>query len=396
VKPQVLAILSFAAPIERGAAVIDGLKRIPEVAGDAGAARFAAVAATGVGAFGDALALYAPSIAGLRMQGRAGLLARALALEAWSAALHGDPGVAITAAGEGAGLARETAQPLMEATAQVAHAIAAALRGELEATESLAAEAEQTALRIGAGAILSATQLARGVAALASGRNADAYEHLARMYDPADLAYHRAIGCFAIADLADAAVHSGRHADAAAVVARLEALADLTPSPRLHDGLRYARALLAPDDEAEALFHAALDADMAHWPFLRARVQFAYGAWLRRQRRVADSRAPLRAARESFDALGTVPWGEHARQELRASGETSRRRAPEARDQLTAQELQIAQMAADGLTNREIGQRLYLSHRTVSTHLYRIFPKLGVTARAELRGALSDAALVPA
>jgi DNA-binding NarL/FixJ family response regulator len=103
---------------------------------------------------------------------------------------------------------------------------------------------------------------------------------------------------------------------------------------------------------------------------------------------VAESRAPLRAARESFDALGVIPWSDRARRELRASGEASRRRAPEARDQLTAQELQIAQMAADGLTNREIGQRLYLSHRTVSTHLYRIFPKLGVTARGELRGAL--------
>ena len=96
----------------------------------------------------------------------------------------------------------------------------------------------------------------------------------------------------------------------------------------------------------------------------------------------------LRATR--FDALGCAPWGEQARRELRASGERSRRRVPEARDQLTAQELQIAQLAAEGLSNREIGQRLFLSHRTVSTHLYRVFPKLGITSRAEL-----DAALAP-
>ena len=83
-----------------------------------------------------------------------------------------------------------------------------------------------------------------------------------------------------------------------------------------------------------------------------------------------------------------IPWSERARQQLRATGETSRPRSPEALDQLTPQELQILQMAAKGLTNREIGQMLYLSHRTVSSHLYRAFPKLGITSRAEIGSAL--------
>ena len=107
---------------------------------------------------------------------------------------------------------------------------------------------------------------------------------------------------------------------------------------------------------------------------------------------MADSRAPLREARDTFDAIGASNWGDLARSELRASGERSRRRVPEARDQLTAQELQIAQLAADGLSNREIGQRLYLSHRTISTHLYRVFPKLGIASRAELSAALASGA----
>jgi DNA-binding CsgD family transcriptional regulator len=153
----------------------------------------------------------------------------------------------------------------------------------------------------------------------------------------------------------------------------------------LQASLSYARPLLGDDEQAEELFQAGLSADLTRWPFFRARLLLAYGAWLRRQRRVAESRAPLRAAREAFDALGAVPWGERARQELRASGETSRKRTPGAWDQLSPQELQIAQMAAEGLSNREIGQRLYLSHRTVGSHLYRIFPKLGVTSRSELR-----------
>ena len=101
------------------------------------------------------------------------------------------------------------------------------------------------------------------------------------------------------------------------------------------------------------------------------------GGWLRRHRRQAESRPVLRAAIEAFDALGTVSWGDRAREELRASGETSRRRSVASWDQLSAQELQIAQMAANGLSNRDIGQRLYVSHRTVGSHLYRVYPKLG-------------------
>ena len=93
-----------------------------------------------------------------------------------------------------------------------------------------------------------------------------------------------------------------------------------------------------------------------------------------------------------FHAIGASSWADQARADLRASGERSRRRDPAARDELTAQELQIAQFAATGLSNREIGQRLYLSHRTISTHLYRVFPKLGFTSRAELGAALASGA----
>jgi DNA-binding CsgD family transcriptional regulator len=169
---------------------------------------------------------------------------------------------------------------------------------------------------------------------------------------------------------------------------QLELLARQTPSPWFHVGLLYARPLLATEEDAEPLFRAALATDMARWPLYRARLLLALGQWLRRQRRIADSRAPLRTARDAFDALGVGPWGERARQELRASGESSRRRTPDTRDELTPQELQITQMAAAGLSNREIGQRLYLSNRTVESHLYRVYPKLGVTSRAQLSDVL--------
>ena len=229
----------------------------------------------------------------------------------------------------------------------------------------------------------------RGIAALGAGRHGDAYEQLRRVFDPADPAHHYMKSLWALGDLAEAAVHSDHRDEARASLLReLEPAAARTPAPRIHVAVRHARALLARPEETERHYAVALAADLGSWPFARARLQLALGSWLRRQRRVADSRAPLRAARDAFDALGALPWGERARQELRASGESSRRRQPDARDELTPQELQIAQMAGDGLSNREIGQQLYLSHRTVGSHLYRVYPKLGITSRAELRDVL--------
>lgn len=187
-------------------------------------------------------------------------------------------------------------------------------------------------------------------------------------------------------------MHSGHQGEVRATVEEMEKLAAKARFPFLRASLTYVRPLLAKDADAAPLFQEALAADLSHWPFLRARLQLAYGAWLRRQRRAAESREPLRAARETFDVLGAVAWGERARQELRASGEKSRRRVPEARDSLSPQELQIAQMAAAGLSNREIGRRLFVSHRTVGSHLYHLFPKLGITSRAELSAALGGVA----
>jgi len=131
----------------------------------------------------------------------------------------------------------------------------------------------------------------------------------------------------------------------------------------------------------------AIEQDLANWHCYRGRMLLWYGRWLRPQRRVVESRATLRAAREGFDALAFPVPAEIARQELRASGETSRRRVPGAWDQLTPQELQIARLAAEGLSNREIGEQLYISHRTVGYHLHFIFTKLGLTSRGQLHAA---------
>ena len=246
---------------------------------------------------------------------------------------------------------------------------------------------------MGANCIVALAQFGRVSAALGASRHDDAYEAAERLFDPADPAHHPAMASWIIGDLAEAALHIGRVEEARARVAQIEAAAGENPTVWIALGLRHARALLADDEQAAERFEEALGADLARWPFQRARALLAHGQWLRRQRRITESRAALREARDTFDALGCAAFSEQARRELRASGESSRRRDPAARDQLTAQELQIARLAAEGLSNREIAQQLYVSHRTIGTHLYRIFPKLGITARGELASALAVAAL---
>lgn len=139
-------------------------------------------------------------------------------------------------------------------------------------------------------------------------------------------------------------------------------------------------------------YELALNAE-PKWPFEYARLQMAFGAWLRRQRRITESRPYLRAARDAFGALGVDPWAGKARVELRASRERIAEPSKAPRQPLSSQELQIAQMAASGLSNREIADRLFLSHRTVGAHLYRVYPKLGIASRSELARALAPTEL---
>ena len=386
---RLVAILAWADPLSSGADVIERLSELlPDPHGDGRAMRLYGMAATAVGHQELATGFLGAAIAALRADGRLALLAQALILRAWSGLHLGSWHASMPDLEEGGRLAAETSQPLWQARARAGEAALAGLRGEPDVAARLAAEVERVALPAHASAALADVQHARGIAALGAGNYADAHDQLWRVFDRGDAAHHYMKSLWAIGDLAEASVHTG-HADAARVLlAELEPAAAGTPSPRIQVAMRHARALLAEPEEATALYAAALDADLTSWPFARARLQLALGSWLRRHRRVAESRAPLRAARDAFDALGIVPWGERARQELRASGESSRRRAPDARDELTPQELQIAQMAGEGLSNREIGQQLYLSHRTVGSHLYRVYPKLGVTSRAELRDAL--------
>ena len=194
-----------------------------------------------------------------------------------------------------------------------------------------------------------------------------------------------------VLDLVEAATRTGRSDEAAAHVAAAQETGLPAISSRLALITAGAAATAADDDnEAIALYEQALDVpDAERWPFDLARVQLLFGERLRRSRSTTRSRQLLSVAHEVFERLGAQPWSQRASHELRATGLAIGKTTLGMPATLTPQQLEIAQLAAEGLTNKEIGERLFLSHRTVSTHLYQIFPKLGITSRAGLRDALN-------
>ena len=394
--PRLVVILAFSAPLDRGGVVIDQLAHAASSSGrDALSSGLLGGAATMIGAFDIAARFNAESIAGLRAQGRLSTLVRVLFHHAWSSFNLADWTVATAAADEVSRLSEETRQPDLAVGAQVVQSMLAAVRGETEVAEGLATEVERTVRSKGFGFMLALVQMARGLTSLSGGRHDEAYGHLIRLFDHADPAYHPFVCGWGMADLAEAAVPTGNRDAARALLAELQPIADQAPSTWLYMAIQYARPLLADNEDAEPLFKSALGAGMSRWPLYWARLQLAFGMWLRRQRRVGVARVALRTARDAFDALGALPWGDRARQELRAAGEMSSRPTPRALDQLSPQELQVALMAAEGMTNKGIGEQLYLSHRTVSTHLHRVYQKLGITARSQLRNALSTQTASP-
>lgn len=389
--PELLAILSMSDPDRALEAILAVSARTPPPLCDVETAFALGTALHYVGAFDRSAPYLREAIRALRDQARVWRLPEALALQAWNRIFVDNLNAASTAADEAVLLARDLRQPLWEAMSRIALSLVHALRGSTGDAESILRAAEGIAVPMRARAVLADAQFARAIIALADGSYDEAFEHLEQTLDPRDASHHYQRSAGRIGELAEAAVQAGRVDEARPLVARWGDAGrfERPPVTRLEVGLLYARALLAADEDAEAGFEAALHEDLSSWPLYRARLQLHYGMWLRRRRRISQARMPLRAARDSLAALGATVWVERAQQELRASRERQHC-GPDARLELTEQELQIARMAARGLSNREIAQRLYISPRTVGSHLYRIYPKLGVASRLQLPLALDD------
>jgi DNA-binding CsgD family transcriptional regulator/tetratricopeptide (TPR) repeat protein len=391
--PRLLAVMALADPEATGRSVLLRVSqiRLANVT-DPLAAIHVGIAAEKAGDFDLGARFLGRAVDRLREQGRLGLLTQALVHYAWAATYAGDWSAAAAAGSEASRLARDTDQPQFGLTGELIAGLVAGLRGNDPDVDARIARPERTLRAMRGGPLLAPAHLARGAAALGEGRYEPALQHLWPVFDEADPAFHRFVRWPAVLDFVEAAGRSGNLERAEGVMAELEAIAGRSGPPLLLILLACARPLLADDENAQVLFEVALGQDRSAYPYPRARTLFSFGSWLRRQRRGVESRAYLREAIELFDVLGATRWSDRARQELRATGETLGPRRPDARDQLTAQEFQIAGLAAEGLSNREIGERLFLSHRTIGSHLYRVFPKLGITSRAQLRDVLPAAA----
>jgi DNA-binding CsgD family transcriptional regulator len=194
------------------------------------------------------------------------------------------------------------------------------------------------------------------------------------------------LGRLAAVDRIEAAVRAGDRQQAAAWVEQLAPFADGTRWPWALAAVDHGRALLAAPHDAPPLFESAL-AHQAHaggHPYDQARTHLAYGELLRRSQRRVDARTHLRAALEAFDDLHAEPLAARATQELRASGETARKRDPSTLPQLTPMERQVAELVGQGMSNKDVAAQCWVSHRTVAFHLRNIFAKAGVTSRGEL------------
>jgi len=222
-----------------------------------------------------------------------------------------------------------------------------------------------------------------GLIDLAAGRPAEAAGRLLAITGPEYPGRNPVIALEAMPDAVEAGLRAGLDDQAAVRLETFRALVAAAPAqPRLAL-LARCDALTGARDPDEA-FGEAITRAPGLPPLQRARTELLYGEWLRRQRRRIDSRAHLRAALELFRTLGAAPWAGRAEAELRATGETARKRDPAAVEQLTPQELQIARLVTEGLANKEIAAQLYLSPRTVDYHLRKVFTKLGITSRTQL------------
>ncbi|HEY5834048.1 helix-turn-helix transcriptional regulator [Streptomyces sp.] len=277
----------------------------------------------------------------------------------------------------------------------------AAARGDAESAREYGRVVDQWAQPRGSRLHLALTARNLALAAIAEGDYETAYTHCVRVGPPGVIETRGGFAPWAILDLVDSALHTGRTAEAEAHVEAAVRVGLREVSPRLRLQILAARALAADDDqEAVALFRQALALPCEHWSFDHARVRLAFGELHRRRHRPGEARPELRRAADIFGRIGATAWQRRAEQELRASGVAvglSRTTGePAAAADLTAQQLEVANLAASGLSNKEIAERLFLSPRTVSAHLYRVFPKLGITSRSALRDALASAGLTNA
>jgi DNA-binding CsgD family transcriptional regulator len=258
----------------------------------------------------------------------------------------------------------------------------AAWRGKPSDAVSLIEAAAADGIARGEGRLLGLTGYASAVLYNGLGRYEEAFAAARQACEYEDLGFHS----WCLFELIEAAAHTGQHEAAAPAARRFDERAGTSGTDWGLGALASAKALLAGNDHADSLFNEAIERlERTHIVVHLARTRLSYGEWLRRANRRNDARRHLTDAHDMFTRMGAHAFAERARRELVATGEKVRKQPVSSGDGLTAQEAQIARLAGDGLTNQEIGAQLFISTHTVEWHLRKVFVKLGITSRRQLR-----------
>jgi DNA-binding NarL/FixJ family response regulator len=308
-------------------------------------------------------------------------LSNLASLETWS----GNPSTARMLATEGVELSREAGQAQHTAACLGILAWLAAMQGRQDDCETAGAEAVEIAARHRVRRPVALATWATAMLAVGQGRWVDAISPLETLANDQSPEYHPTVGLLSAGDLIETAHRIGRADVSMAALERLDRFVERSGTAWAAAVAARCRALLTDDDGADHHFTKALERHAAgSRRFDEARTRLLYGEHLRRDRRKSEARIQLRHAIDAFERLDAHPWADRARAELRATGETARKREPATMSQLTAQQLQIVRLVTEGASNKDVAGQLFLSTRTVDYHLRNVFTKLGITSRAEL------------
>jgi len=366
---------------EEAQAILTGAVQLAAELGDPRALVWASNAASIAGDMGEGLPYVNRAVEAARTQGLLSHLPATLDEQSMELFAHSRFELAYAAAEEGYRLAVELGHGY--GWHLVNMACVEAVWGREQAARRHADEALAISQRTGSLFLAGFAQRSLGLVELTIGRADLAAERLLPMTDPQRSDFVPNGWLLALTDTIEAACRADRRTEAAARLALMRDWVRAAPTQARQALVARCEALAGDRDPGEAFGEAAEHA-AALPPFERARTALLYGEWLRRDRQRASARTHLRSAMELFGQLGAVPWADRAEAELRATGETARKRDESALTQLTPQELQIAGLVAEGLTNKDIAAQLYLSPRTVDYHLRKVFAKLGIASRTDL------------
>ncbi|RUR01189.1 AAA family ATPase [Labedella endophytica] len=388
--PRAILLAARTEPVVRGDRVLERAFRAAASVEDEESAWLVGYALNLVGDIDTARVLLDRALASMRVRGDLRTFPQALMGASMTTYLAGDVSKARVLADEAASLGRDLGDTGFAAAVRCALAWFDALDGRQPDVDAITGGTEAGAQVLRSSAMRATILGAEGAAYLVTGHPAKALERLRGIADPEHDAHHPDFAVITSPDFVDAALESGKRKDAEQRLADLESLHARWHAPMVEAALNHARLALVPDDELTSAWAAVQD---ARWPmpYAQARALLRLGRRLHRTGENGDARDVLHAALALFGAIPAPAWEERTRDAIRATGE--RLAATGRRDELlTPQELRVCTLAAQGLSNRAIGEHLFVSPRTVGAHLYAAFHKLGISTRRQLPDVLSTEA----